>query len=133
LAHLFNLPLVFAETNADDLGQTSRRTHLLSPAMRQAARDGALMLGICLVLVLYRLYIDPTDPLAKGAIDFRFHFVWLVPLVIVALCPWVFHPYIVGGRDLPPRRSRAPKPATAVAHIGTEAPEWAATGRRGAA
>jgi hypothetical protein len=133
LAHLFNRPLVFAETNSDNLGQTSRKAHLLSPPMRKAARDAFALIAIAAVLALYRFVVDPADPTAKGAIDFRFHLVWLVPLVIVAVSPWVFHPYIVGGRDLPPRRSRTPKPAPAVAHIPADTPDWAAARRRGAA
>jgi hypothetical protein len=133
LAHLFNRPLVFAETNADDLGQTSRRTHLTAPAMRQATRDAIAMCAIAAALVLYRLFVDPADPTAKGFIDFRFHLVWLVPIAVVAFSPWAFHPYIVGGRDLPTRRARARKPAPAVAHIAADTAEWTAMRRRGAA
>lgn len=138
-AHLFSRALVFAETNADDLGQTSRRTHLTAPAMRQAVRDAVMLLGVAAVLFAYRMYVDPVDPMAKGWIDWRFHLVWLVPLGVVALAPWIFHPYIVGGRDLPQRRSRAPQPTStpapvpAVAPLAADTPEWAAARRRGAA
>jgi len=122
---------VFAETNADDLGQISRRTHLLTPAMRNATRDAVVLLAIAAALVGYHMYVDP-EAGAKGAIDFRFHLVWLMPLVVVAFAPWMFHPYIVGGRDLP-RRSRAPKPTAALTHLATQTPEWAAERRQGAA
>jgi hypothetical protein len=133
LAHLFSRALVFAETNADDLGQTSRRSHLLAPAMRQAARDAIVLVAIGATLFAYRMYVDPSDSTAKDAMDWRFHLVWLIPLAIVAFSPWIFHPYIVGGRDLPPRRSRTPQSAPAQAPIAAEPPEWAAARRRGAA
>lgn len=136
-AHLFNRALVFGETNADDLGQTSRRTHLMAPAMRQAARDAVMLIGIAAALFAYRMYVDPVDPMAQDWIDWRFHLVWLVPLGVVAFAPWIFHPYIVGGRDLPQRRSRAPQPAPASAPAATrvtvDTSEWAAARRRGAA
>ncbi len=131
IAHLFSRALVFAETNADDLGQTSRRAHLTAPAMRQAARDALMLTAIAAALFAYRMVIDPSDPAAKNWIDWRFHLVWLIPLAVVAFSPWIFHPYIVGGRDLPPRRSRTPQPAAAP--LATENPEWAAARRRGAA
>jgi hypothetical protein len=132
LAHIFNRPLVFAETNADDLGQTSRRSHLLAPAMRQAARDAILLLAIGAALFIYHLSVDPAVGTAKHAIDWRYHFVWLHALVVVALAPLIFHPYIVGGRDLRPRRSRTSRSAAA-ARIAAESPEWAAARRQGAA
>jgi hypothetical protein len=132
LAHLLNRPLVFAETNADDLGQTSRREHLLAPAMRKAMQDAVALVAIGAALFAYRMYVDPTDSTAKDAIDWRFHLVWLMPLFIVAFSPRVFHPYIVGGRDLPVRRSRT-SPSSSPATVPTDATEWAAARRRGAA
>jgi hypothetical protein len=133
LAHLFSRALVFAETNADDLGQTSRRSHLLAPAMRQAARDAFALVLIGAALFVYRMYVDPSDSTGKDAMDWRFHLVWLIPLAVVAFSPWIFHPYVVGGRDLPPRRSRASKSAPAATPIPAQSPEWAAARRRGAA
>jgi cellulose synthase/poly-beta-1,6-N-acetylglucosamine synthase-like glycosyltransferase len=56
LTHIFNRPLVFAETSVDALGSVSRGAHLRSPAMRAAARDAALLLGICAVLAGWQLY-----------------------------------------------------------------------------
>lgn len=131
-AHLFSRALVFAETNADDLGQTSRRKHLMAPAMRQATRDAVVLIAIAAALFAYRMVVDPSDPAEKGWIDWRFHLVWLTPLAVVAFSPWIFHPYIVGGRDLPQRR-RAQQAAPAVAPLAAESPEWAAARRRGAA
>ena len=133
LAHLFNRALVFTETNADDLGQTSRRSHLLAPAMRQAARDGIVLVAIGAALLIYRLHVDPAVGTAKYAIDWRYHLVWLHPLVVVALAPLIFNPYIVGGRDLRPRRSGKSRSAPAAPRIAAESPEWAAARRQGAA
>jgi hypothetical protein len=133
LAHLFNRPLVFAETNADDLGKVGRRTHLTAAPMRQATRDAVAMVAIAAALFLYRMYIDPTASPGKDAMDWRFHLVWILPLMVVAFSPWIFHPYIVGGRDLPQRRSRTSPSASPVAPTEAEPPEWAATRRRGAA
>ena len=102
LAHLFNRPLVFAETSADELGQLSRRAHLRNGAMRQAARDAALLFAIGTVLVAWQFYLNSL-PLPVGAepLDWRYHAVWLYPLVLTAIAPFVFHPYLVGGPDLP--------------------------------
>ena len=82
---------------------------------------------------LYRMYVDPTASPGKDALDWRFHLVWILPLAVVAFSPWIFHPYIVGGRDLPTRRSRTSQSAPDAAPIAAEPPEWAATRRRGAA
>ncbi len=111
----------------------NRRRHLLAPAMRHAARDAIVLIGLAAALFAYRMVVDPSDPTSTGAIDWRFHLVWLSPLVIVAFSPWIFHPYIVGGRDLPVRRPRASHAAPVAAPIATESPEWAAARRRGAA
>jgi hypothetical protein len=132
-AHLFNRALVFMETNADDLGQTSRRSHLRAPAMRQAGRDALALVAIAAAIFFYRLQVDPAVGTAMDAIDWRFHFVWMHPLIVVALAPLLFHPYIMGGRDLRPRRPRAPRAVPAATDSGRESPEWAATRRQGAA
>jgi hypothetical protein len=134
VAHLSNRPLVFSETNADDIGRQSRRAHLLEPAMRRAARDALALLTLCAGLAVWRIYLDPTYGVGKEAVDWRFHLVWMMPLVVVALSPWIFHPYVVGGRDLPHRR---PRPAAArvagAPRLAPESPEWTAARRRGAA
>jgi hypothetical protein len=102
LAHIFNRPLVFAETSVDSLGQLSRGAHLRSAAMRKSVRAAALLFALCGVLVAWRLYLY-TLPLPAGAkpLNWRFHAVWLYPLVLTALAPFIFHPYLVGGPDLP--------------------------------
>jgi cellulose synthase/poly-beta-1,6-N-acetylglucosamine synthase-like glycosyltransferase len=102
LAHLFNRPLVFAETSVDELGQLSRRAHLRNGAMRQAARDAALLFAIGTVLAAWQFYLNSL-PLPVGAepLDWRYHAVWLYPLVLTAIAPFVFHPYLIGGPDLP--------------------------------
>jgi hypothetical protein len=101
--------------------------------MRQATRDAIAMMGITAALFLYRMYVDPTASPGKDAMDWRFHLVWILPLVVVAFLPVDLPPYIVGGRgppttsitDVAIRASRAPTEA--------EPPEWAAARRRGAA
>jgi cellulose synthase/poly-beta-1,6-N-acetylglucosamine synthase-like glycosyltransferase len=102
LAHLFNRPLVFAETSVDTLGQLSRRAHLRSSAMRRAARDAALLFGIAALLVAWQFYLYSL-PLPVGAkpLDWRYHAVWLYPLVWTAVAPFILHPYLIGGPDLP--------------------------------
>jgi hypothetical protein len=100
--------------------------------MRQAARDAIVLLAIGAVLFIYRLHVDPAVGTAKHAIDWRYHFVWLHPLLVVAFAPLIFHPYIVSGRDLP-RRSRTSRASPAAARIAAESPEWAGARRQGAA
>jgi cellulose synthase/poly-beta-1,6-N-acetylglucosamine synthase-like glycosyltransferase len=102
LAHLFNRPLVFAETSIDALGQLSRRAHLRSGAMRKAARDAALLFVLCAALVAWQVYLYSL-PLPVGAkpLDWRYQAVWLYPLALSAVAPFIFHPYLVGGPDLP--------------------------------
>ncbi len=133
-AHLFNRALVFDATAADDLGQLSRRAHLTAPPMRQAGRDALALIAICGALILWNFYVTPSSAVADGVMDWRFHLVWFVPLAVVALSPWVFHPYIVTGRDLPrrPRTPKLPEEAPRIA-VATPTPEWAAASRRGAA
>jgi hypothetical protein len=133
LAHLFNRPIVFGETNADDLGRSSRRSHLLAQPMRHAAKDALLLMTIAAVLAFWRIYLDPDASVPTTAIDWRFHLVWLAPLFVVAFSPWIFHPYLVTGRDLPQRRSRVATPTGETPDLVPEPPEWAATRRRGAA
>lgn len=133
LAHLFNRPLVFAETNADDIGRLPRRAHLGAASMRHAARDALVLLFLAAALGIWRIYIDPSYGVGPVAVDWRFHLVWLTPLVITALSPWAFHPYIVGGRDLPRRRPSPTMRPGEASCMAQESHEWAATGRRGAA
>lgn len=133
-AHLFNRPIVFAATNADDLGRQTRREHIRESSMRHATRDALAMLGICAALAFWRISVYPELSVDPRPIDWRFHLVWMIPLLVTAFAPWIFHPYIVGGRDLPRRRPRTPirtdpTPQLAPHDSGT----WAAPRRRGAA
>jgi cellulose synthase/poly-beta-1,6-N-acetylglucosamine synthase-like glycosyltransferase len=132
LAHLFNRAIVFSATNTDDIGRSSRLAHLREPSMRQAARDTLTMLSLCAALAVWRVHIDPIYGVGEG-FDSRFHLVWLIPLVVAALCPWFFHPYFVAGRDLPQPRSRAPMRAASAPHIAPQSTDEMATRRRGAA
>jgi len=102
LAHIFNRPLVFSETSADDLGRLSRRAHLRSGAMRRAARDAALLLAIGGVLIAWQFYLNSLPlPVGGKPLDWRYHAVWLYPLVLTAIAPFILHPYLIGGPDLP--------------------------------
>jgi len=102
LSYLFNRPLVFAETSVDELGQLSRLAHLRSGALKSAARDAALLLGIGAALAAWQVYLNslPLPPDAEP-LDGRYHAVWLYPLMLTAVAPFVFHPYLIGGPDLP--------------------------------
>jgi hypothetical protein len=102
LAHIFNRPLVFAETSVDALGKLSRRAHLGSAAMRRAARDAALLFATGAVLAAWQVYLYSLPlPVGTKPLDWRYHAVWLYPLVFNAVAPFVLHPYLVGGPDLP--------------------------------
>jgi cellulose synthase/poly-beta-1,6-N-acetylglucosamine synthase-like glycosyltransferase len=126
LAHIFNRPLVFAETSADTLGQLSRNAHLRSGAMPKAAREAALLFALCAVLVAWQVYLYSL-PLPAGAqpLDWRYHAVWLYPLVLTAVAPFVFNPYLVGGPDLPRwlaqrrRRGASHPPSAPIIHEQT--------------
>lgn len=116
LAHIFNRPLVFAETSADALGQLSRRAHLRSGAMRRASRDAALLFATGAVLVVWQVYLYSLPlPVGIKPLDWRYHAVWLYPLVLTAVAPFIFHPYLIGGPDLPrwlaQRRGRGASPS----------------------
>jgi hypothetical protein len=52
--------------------------------------------------VAWQVYLNSL-PKPAGAVplDWRFHFVWLYPLLLTALAPFIFHPYLIGGPDLP--------------------------------
>lgn len=102
LAYIFNRPLVFGATNVDSLGELSRREHLFSPDMRKAARDAALLFVLCAALIGWQFYLS-TLPLKANAVplDWRFQIVWLYPLILTALAPFIFNPYLIGGPDLP--------------------------------
>ena len=102
LAYIFNRPLVFGATNVDALGELSRIAHLRSPDMRKAARVAAIIFALCAVLVAWQVYLNSLPmPVGAAPLDWRFHFVWLYPLVLIALAPFIFHPYLIGGPDLP--------------------------------
>jgi hypothetical protein len=122
LAYIFNRPLVFAETSVDELGQLSRLEHLRSGAMKNAARDAALIFALGAVLAAWQFYLNSL-PLPAGAepLDWRYHAVWLYPLVLTAVAPFVFHPYLIGGPDLPrwlaKRRERLASHAPVVPNI----------------
>jgi|GEM_PF-1381206 len=107
LSYLFNRPLVFAETSVDELGQLSRLAHLRSDALKSAARDAALLLGIGALLAIWQVYLNslPLPPDAEP-LDWRYHAVWLSPLVLTAVTPFIFHPYLIGGPDVPRRFAR---------------------------
>ncbi len=125
LAHLFNRPLVFAETSVDELGQLSRRAHLRNGAMKNAARNAGVLFVICALLVGWQIYLYSL-PLPGGAepLDWRYQAVWLFPLVLTAIAPFVFHPYLIGGPDLPrwlaQRRDRGASPPPLVPAIHNE-------------
>ncbi|MET0280133.1 MAG: glycosyltransferase family 2 protein [Steroidobacteraceae bacterium] len=137
LAYVFNRPLVFAETSVDALGQLSRLDHLRSGAMRKAGRDAGLLFTIGAVLATWQLYLYSLPPIAGAAVlDWRYHAVWLYPLVLNAIAPFIFHPYLVGGPDLPQwlahrrRRVVAHSPAAPVAHKQTAQRRKQAAARR---
>jgi hypothetical protein len=135
LGHLLSRALVFSETNADDLGRLSRRAHFRAPAMRRTHRDGLLLLAVGGALAFWRIHLDPSYGVGEGPFDWRFHFVWLYPLVVTALTPLAFHPYILGGRDLPRSapRPRALPHAAERAAPKTQTLEPAAPRRQGVA
>jgi hypothetical protein len=118
LAYLFSRPLVFAETNADELGRLPRLAHLRDPAFRRAALEGALLLAVAAALGLWRIVYDPTYAVGKG-FDSRFHLVWLLPLVVAAVTPLLFHPYLVGGADARFRRPRQNVAAATATPVGS--------------
>jgi glycosyl transferase family 2 len=132
LAHLFNRPIVFSATNTDDMGRSSRLAHLRERSMRAAARDALGLLSLCAALAVWRIYINPTYGVGDS-FDWRFHLVWMIPLVIAALCPWIFHPYFVWGRDIPKPQSRLSMRAAGALRIAPRPADGAATRRRGAA
>jgi Glycosyl transferase family group 2 len=133
LAHLLNRPLVFSETNADDLGRLPRRAHLRSPAMRRTARDGLVLLAVGGALAFWRIHLDPSYGVGTGPFDWRFHFVWLYPLVVTALTPLAFHPYILGGRDLPRSAQRPRALSRGATRTALKTRKPAASRRQGAA
>jgi cellulose synthase/poly-beta-1,6-N-acetylglucosamine synthase-like glycosyltransferase len=134
LAHIFNRPLVFAETSVDALGQLPRRAHLRSPAMRKAARDGAILLAIGAVLAAWQVYLNSTPPDSKFApLHWGYHAVWLYPLVVNAFAPFLFHPYLVGGPDLPKRLAKRRTRAASEPPASPKIRKRTAWRRRGAA
>ncbi len=102
LAHLFNRPIVFGATSVDALGEFSRGAHLRSPDMRKSARQAAIIFLICAVLVAWQFYLASLPrPPGVEALDWRLHAVWIYPLALTAIAPFIFHPYLMGGPDLP--------------------------------
>lgn len=133
-AHLFNRPIVFAATNSDDLGRQSRREHIREASMQHATRDAVAMLALCAALAFWRIAVFPELSADPHPIDWRFNLVWMIPLLVTAFAPWIFHPYIVAGRDLPRRRTRAPIRTDPTPQLAPqETRTWAAARRRGAA
>lgn len=126
LAHIFNRPLVFAETSGDALGQLSRSAHLRSAEMRKAARTAALLFFLCAVLVAWQVYLYSLPlPASAQPLDWRYHAVWLYPMLWTAVAPFMFNPYLVGGPDLPRwlaqrrRRGASHPPSAPIIHEQT--------------
>jgi hypothetical protein len=101
--------------------------------MRKAARDAALLFALCALLIAWQVYLYSL-PLPVGAtpLDWRFQAVWLYPLVLTAVAPFIFHPYLIGGPDLPrwlaQRRKLGANPSPGVPII----PDQSASSREGA-
>jgi hypothetical protein len=70
--------------------------------MRKAGRDAVLLFAICGVLAAWQFYLAslPRQPGAE-LVDWRLHAVWIYPLALGAIAPFIFHPYLMGGPDLP--------------------------------
>jgi hypothetical protein len=117
LAYLFSRPLVFSETNADELGRLSRLAHLRDPAFRRVALEGVVLIALAAALGIWRIVYDPTYAVGKE-FDWRFHLVWMLPLVVAALTPLVFNPYLVSGADARFRRQRRSAGAATAAPVG---------------
>ena len=105
LAYLFNRPLVFAETSADELGQLPRFAHLRNGAMKDAARDALLMFALAGALGAWQVYLNSL-PLGPGnePLDWRYHAVWIYPLLLTAVAPFV----MMKGCMLPTSAVRPP-------------------------
>jgi hypothetical protein len=102
LAHLFNRPIVFGATSMDSLGELSRGQHLRSADMRKALRDAAMLFAVCIVLIFWQMYLASLPrPPGIESVDWRLHAVWIYPLALTAIAPFIFHPYLMGGPDLP--------------------------------
>ena len=62
----------------------------------------ALLFALCAVLVAWQVYLYSLPlPVGAKSLDWRYQAVWLYPLVLTAIAPFIFHPYLVGGPDLP--------------------------------
>src|SRR4029453_8550055 len=80
---------------------------LRSPAMRKAARDGAILLAVGAALAAWQVYLNSAPPDPKfEPLHWAYHAVWVYPLLLNAFAPFVFHPYLVGGPDLPKRLAK---------------------------
>ena len=105
LAHLFNRPLVFAETNADDLGpalaarpSAQRRRCDRRRGTQRCCSPSAGAGGLAVLSQLVAA--------ARGRrpLDWRSHARVALPAGRrPPFAPFVFHPYLVGGPDLPQR------------------------------
>jgi hypothetical protein len=133
LAHILNRPLVFSETSVDALGQVPRRAHLRSPALRNALRDGGILLAICAALAGWQFYLNLAPDPNFEPLDWRYHAVWLYPLVLNAFAPFFFHPYLVGGPDLPKRLAKRRSRGASEAPVVPKTRKRTASRRRGAA
>jgi cellulose synthase/poly-beta-1,6-N-acetylglucosamine synthase-like glycosyltransferase len=100
LAHLFDRPLVFAETNTDDLGRLKRGAHLRSPGLRTAVREGVLLTCLAAAILAWSAHIGPMLGVIAEPVAWPLHLVWLYPVVIHAPAPLFFHPYLIAGPDL---------------------------------
>jgi hypothetical protein len=122
--------MVFGATSVDALGELPRSAHLRSADMRKAARDAAWLIALCVLLVAWQFYLYSL-PLPYGdlPVNWRYHAVWLLPLLLTAISPFIFHPYLMGGPDLPwwlaerRRRSAGHSPSALGAPSGLGASE----------
>ncbi|MBY0399708.1 glycosyltransferase family 2 protein, partial [Myxococcota bacterium] len=134
VAHLFNRPLVFAETSVDTLGELPRSAHLRSSALRRAARDAGILIAIAAALVLWQVHLNSgPPPVGQEPLDWRLHLVWLYPILLNALGPFLFNPYLVGGPDLPRRISERRRRGAIAQPIVPKIRKQTALSRRGAA
>jgi hypothetical protein len=106
VAHLLDRPIVFGATNTDELGGLSRAHHLRSPALRAAAREGLVLAAVAGAILLWSAQLGPLLGAIVDPVAWPLHAVWLYPVVVHALAPLAFHPYLVGGPDLPRRLAR---------------------------
>ena len=132
LAYLFNRPLVFAETSVDAMGQIPRRAHLRSGAMRESMRYAIVLFATAVVLAIWQVYLYSLPlPADAKPLDWRFHAVWLYPLVLNAALPFLFHPYLIGGPDLPQWLAQRRRRGVSHVPIAPQVQEQAASSQQG--